>query len=213
MQLSWSLLSHALLAAMATAVHVKLFVHHEKFREVTIIANNASCPNGGDVLLCQSESYSCQDDGTGKQKCLERDDSFLDSITNKVTTPWAECSQKNASQPSKCLFNFECNCMDYQNDECYCMPPDAWRTKRTTAENCTTSGGDVGTCDKGKYCRTKDSYQECATAPYLPSSTALYSDCSSDGVCDSGLTCKKYDNFGLCIKGSTGNTAQDETRS
>ncbi|CAH0478200.1 unnamed protein product [Peronospora belbahrii] len=138
------------------------------------------CPNSGNVLLCQSASYACQDDGAGAQKCLPRDDSFLDSVDESTTMPWASCSLSNAKLPSKCLFDFQCNCMDYANVNCYCSPSDAWRTGRKKAENCTTSSGEVGVCDVGKYCRTKDHYQECAVAPYLPRSTSLYSDCTND---------------------------------
>ncbi|KAG6961259.1 hypothetical protein JG688_00009186 [Phytophthora aleatoria] len=195
------LVALALLASPAVASHYKVHHrHHMKFREVTVIADNATCPNGGDVLLCQSASYACQDDGTGAQKCLERDDSFLDSVDSSTAMPWMQCSQSNASLPSKCLFDFQCTCMDYANVDCYCTPPDAWRTGRRTADNCTTSSGEVGSCDEGKYCRTKGSYQECATAPYLPSSTSLYSDCTDDSVCDTGLTCEDYDNFGICVE-------------
>ena len=195
------LLVLAVLAAPAFCTNVKVHHHHHmKFREVTIIEDNASCPNGGDVLMCQSESFACQDDGTGSRKCLVRDDSFLDSIDNKTTMPWAACSQSNTSMPSKCLFDFQCTCMDYANVDCYCTPTDAWRTGRETAKNCTTSTGDVGSCDTGKYCRTKNSYQECALAPYHPDSTSLYSDCTTDGKCDASLTCDDYDNFAICVK-------------
>ncbi|CEG49770.1 uncharacterized protein PHALS_07516 [Plasmopara halstedii] len=191
------------------AAHYKVHHHHLRFREVTVIANNATCPNGGNVLLCQSASYSCQDDGTGVQRCLERDDSFLASVDDKVTTPWAQCSQKNATLPSKCLFDFQCICMDIANDDCYCMPPDAWRTARRPAESCTTSSGEIGSCDEGKYCRTKGSNQECAIAPYLPSSTSLFSDCTNDRVCDTGLTCKDYKNFGICVQSSEADVSQN----
>ncbi|KAE8890645.1 hypothetical protein PF005_g7385 [Phytophthora fragariae] len=200
MQPSSLLVALALLASPALGANLKVHHrHHMKFREVTVIADNAECPNGGDVLLCESSSFACQDDGSGTQKCLERDDSFLDSVDSSTTMPWAQCSFNNASLPSKCLFDFTCLCNDYANAECYCMPPDAWRTGRGTAATCTTSSGETNACDEGKYCRTKGSSQECATAPYLPSSTALYSDCTADGACDEGLTCDDYDNFGICV--------------
>ncbi|KAG2506883.1 hypothetical protein JM18_009364 [Phytophthora kernoviae] len=172
-----------------------------KFREVTVIADNATCPNGGDVLLCESASYACQDNGSGTQTCLPREDSFLDDVDSSTTMPWMECSTSNASLPSKCLMDFQCTCMDYANVDCYCTPTDAWRVDRSTAENCTTSSGEVGACDEGKYCRTKDNYQECAVAPYLPTSTALYSDCTDDGQCDADLTCEEFDNFAICVDG------------
>jgi hypothetical protein len=196
------LVTLAVLASTATGSHLKVHTHsHMKFREVTVIADNATCPHGGDVLLCESASYACQDDGTGAQKCLERDDSFLDDVDSSTTMPWWQCSSTNASLPSSCLMDFECICMDYANADCYCMPPDAWRVDRSTAENCTTSDGAVGYCDEGQYCRTKGDYQECATAPYLPSSTALYSDCTDDGECDADLTCEDFDNFAICVDG------------
>ncbi|GMF17145.1 unnamed protein product [Phytophthora fragariaefolia] len=203
MQPSSLLVALALLAAPALGANMKVHHHHHmKFREVTVIADNAVCPNGGDVLMCESASFACQDDGSGTQKCLERDDSFLDAVDDSTAMPWMQCSSTNTSLPSKCLFDFTCLCMDYANAECYCMPPDAWRTGRGTTANCTTSSGETNACDEGKYCRTKGSYQECAAAPYLPSSTALYSDCTDDSVCDSGLTCDDYTNFGICVEDS-----------
>ncbi|CAH0488261.1 unnamed protein product [Peronospora farinosa] len=190
------LVAFAFLTSPVLCANVKVHHHPMKFREVTIIKDNAICPNGGTVLMCQSASYACQDDGTGTNKCLPRDNSFLDSINNKTRMPWTECDAKTSS---KCLFDFECICMDYQNVNCYCQPPDAWRTERKIAKSCTTSSGIENTCDTGKYCRTKGSTQECAPAPYLPTTTSLYSDCSNDGKCDTGLTCKDYDNFAICV--------------
>ncbi|RLN06888.1 hypothetical protein BBJ28_00001999 [Nothophytophthora sp. Chile5] len=174
-----------------------------KFREVEVIADNATCPNGGAVLMCESESYECQDDGTGAQACLPRTDAFLDTIDENTTISWSECSTMNASLPSKCLFDFECICMDYANVDCYCVPPDTWRFERSVAANCSTSAGDVGYCDYGEYCRTKDDYQECAEAPYMPDTGALYSDCTVSGECASGLECEDYDYFSMCVEEGT----------
>ncbi|CAI5735004.1 unnamed protein product [Peronospora destructor] len=198
----------ALLASPAICANVKVHHHHHmKFREVTVIEDNAICPNGGTVLICQSASHMCQDDGTGTMKCLPRNDSFLDSITDTTRMPWAECNQVNVKVPSKCLFDFECIAIDYQNVHCYCQPPDAWRTERAIATSCTNSSGAENTCDIGKYCRTKGSIQECAPAPYLPTTTSLYSDCSNDGICDAGLTCKDYDNIAICVDNNGGETS------
>ncbi|TDH71401.1 hypothetical protein CCR75_007287 [Bremia lactucae] len=202
--ISSCLLFSSAIMAVAMAAHIKVNHHHrghhQKFREVTVIPDNGICPNGGDVLLCQSASFACQDDGTGKQKCLNRDDSFLDSIDSKTAAPWMQCSLTNASLPSLCLFDFQCISLDNANLESYCLPPDAWRTGRSTAKSCTTSSGEVNACDEKKYCRTKDSYQECAAAPYHPSTTSLYSDCTADGICDKSLKCKDFDNFAMCVK-------------
>ena len=185
----------AVVASPVLGANVKVYHHHPmKFREVTVIDDNAVCPNGGAVLMCQSASYACQDDGTGTNKCLPRDDSFLNTIDDSTTMPWAKCSQS-----STCLFGFECICMDYQNAKCYCQPPDAWRTERAVAASCVSSSGVENTCDTGKYCRTKGTTQECAPAPYLPTTTSLYSDCSNDGKCDPGLTCKDYDKLAICV--------------
>jgi hypothetical protein len=179
-------------------------VHHHKFQETEVIEVNATCPNGGAVLLCADAAYECQDDGTGVSRCLPRGDAFLDEIDDSTTTPWSECSTTDTSLPSKCLFDFQCLCHDTANTDCYCMPPDAYRLNRgVVAEGCTLSNGTAGACDPGKYCRTKGSIQECADAPYLPG-IPLYGDCTgdedADDVCADGLTCEAFnDFFSLCV--------------
>ncbi|KAF1332922.1 hypothetical protein FI667_g3260, partial [Globisporangium splendens] len=180
---------------------------HMKFQEVDVVGNNQECPRGGSVVLCSSPSYECQDakgsgSKQGMQTCLPRDTSFLDSIDDKTTGPWNQCTVGTDSDlPTKCLFGFQCICDDLALKECYCMPPDAFRMSRGTPDSCKTSDGQVG-CDAGKYCRTKGSKQECADAPYLPG-LPLYAQCDGDynSPCQDGLKCQKYsDAFSMCVK-------------
>ncbi|CAI5727546.1 unnamed protein product [Hyaloperonospora brassicae] len=193
----------AMLAAAASAVSVNIKVHSSlamKFREVTVIKDNAVCPNGGDVLMCESLSYECQDDGKGGRACLERDDSFLDAVDNNTAIYWAECGVVDKSKPTKCLQPFDCSCNDDANSKCFCKPPDAWRAHRGVAKTCVTSKGKENACDSGKYCRTHDDKQECAPMPYPPTLTTLYSDCTNDKKCDEDLTCKAFDSFSMCLE-------------
>lgn len=197
----------ALAFAVADGARFKLHSHshgmHQKFQEVQVIAVNATCPNGGALLICEDPAYSCQDDGTGARRCLERDETFLDDIDDSTTSPWSPCSFTDTSLPSKCLFDFTCLCHDTANSDCYCMPPDAYRLNRgTPAASCKTSNGTENACDAGKYCRTKSDKQECADAPYLPG-LPLYSDCTGDegaDVCQPGLVCEALNDFvSLCV--------------
>lgn len=208
MKLLTLLAAAAATAAAMDAASLRVRSHHHgahlKFQETEVIAVNATCPNGGAVLLCADAAYECQDDGTGTQRCLPRAEAFLDEIDDSTTMPWAACSTSDTSLPSKCLFDFTCLCMDTANADCYCMPPDAYRLNRgAAAEGCTTANGTTNACDPGKYCRTKGSAQECAAAPYLPG-IQLYGECTgaedTEGVCAAGLTCEAFnDFFSMCV--------------
>uniref|UniRef100_A0AAV1U6T4 Uncharacterized protein n=1 Tax=Peronospora matthiolae TaxID=2874970 RepID=A0AAV1U6T4_9STRA len=181
------------------SVNIKVHSSHNmKFQEVTIVEDDAECPRGGQVLMCKSVGYECQDSGDGVQKCLRRDSSFLDKVDNKTATYWAKCSHTDHSLPSKCLGQFQCIATDFANKNSRCYPPDVWRGERAVAETCKSSDGKKNECDKGQYCRTHNDKQECAPMPYPPSGTSYLSDCTSDGKCDEGLTCKSFPHFSTC---------------
>uniref|UniRef100_M4BXQ1 Uncharacterized protein n=2 Tax=Hyaloperonospora arabidopsidis TaxID=272952 RepID=M4BXQ1_HYAAE len=181
------------------SVNIKVHSSHNmKFQEVSIIEDDAVCPNGGDVLMCKSVGYECQEGDDGVQRCLRRDSSFLDKVDNTTATYWGVCSLTDPSKPSKCLGKFQCIALDVANKNARCYPPDVWRSGRGIAKTCTTSKGKQNDCDKGQYCRTHDDKQECVPMPYPPSGTSYLSDCTSDGKCDEGLTCEHHPNFSTC---------------
>lgn len=175
--------------------------HHMKFQETDIVADNATCPLGGSVLLCTSLANECTTSGTS-QACLPRSTAFLSTIDAQTTGPWQACGLSGSNQPTKCLFSFQCLCHDTANKNCFCLPPDAYRMNRgATPTGCKMTNGTVG-CDPGQYCRTKSSKQECATKPYIPG-LSLYQQCGGTftGTCQEGLTCqKKSDKYSLCVK-------------